>query len=979
MDERPEPTGSHEDPGDGSEALSQFHAVAGAVSDAVGQLDADGRFVAVSDDLLERTGYAREELLGAHVSALFDDETAALLESDDGASAEAGSVTAVEGTLRTASGRPVGCELRRAPITVDGTGGSSVLAVSASPDRPGEPPVPQDTYEAIAGVLDEADVGVFVLDSEFEVAWINETTEEYFDLERTDVLGRNKRRLIDEAIRDVVVEPASFADTVLSTYEDNSHVTRFECRLRPEGGTERWVEHRSRPITTGRYAGGRIELYYDITERKRSERHLNEREQQLASIIDAVSEYAIFMLEPDGTVATWNEGARRIKGYDAEEIIGEHFSTFYTDGDTEDGTPTRNLATAARSGSIEDEGWRVRKDGTRFWADVVITAIHGEDGSLEGFAKVTRDLTGRREYEEQLKRERDQTQQLLETSPIAISVRDGDGTLLTTNERAQELLGLSEREIAEQPDDIDEWTVFDADGEPITPDQRPWARVRETGERVVDEEFGLERPSGERTWLSVNAAPLFGPDGELDRIITAAEDITVLKEHERELETELSEILGRVSDAFYALDREFRFTHVNDRAEKLLQHTEEELLGECLWDVFPEAADQEAVWDSFHTALETQEQTSYELYFSPLGFWVEANIYPSETGVSVYFRDVSDRIERERELEASERRYRTLAEQFPNGIVALYDDDLTFTLAAGRAFEKLEYDACDLEGERLETAFDDVADVLEPVYRDALAGEPQSIEIEHADRQWLIHTTPVTDEHGEPFAGMVMSQDITERKEREQKLENFASVVSHGLRNPLGIAQVYLNMAREDGDPESFEQVEQALDRMETIIDNLLTTALEGRTVSEPAPISLAATVEAAWQNVETADATLEVTATDTILADGDQLQSALENVLRNAISYGGDDVEVRVGPLEGGFYVEDSGPGIPPEDRTDVFEYGYSSQSGTGIGLAVVRDIVEAHGWTVSVTEGSDGGARFEIRGVERHDASDGDGERSD
>jgi PAS domain S-box-containing protein len=125
----------------------------------------------------------------------------------------------------------------------------------------------------------------------------------------------------------------------------------------------------------------------------------------LASLlVDAVDEYAIYALGPDGTVTTWNRGAQRIKGYTADEIIGQNFSVFFTPDDVNAGKPARELAAAAAQGQSRDEGWRVRKDGSRFWANVTLTAIVGEDGRLEGYAKITRDDTDRRRMDEQVRR-----------------------------------------------------------------------------------------------------------------------------------------------------------------------------------------------------------------------------------------------------------------------------------------------------------------------------------------------------------------------------------------------------------------------------------------------------------------------------------------------------------------------------------------------------------------------------------------------
>ncbi|MCA1832734.1 MAG: PAS domain S-box protein [Actinobacteria bacterium] len=145
---------------------------------------------------------------------------------------------------------------------------------------------------------------------------------------------------------------------------------------------------------------------------------LTESEERFRLLVESVREYAIFMLDAEGNIATWNAGARRIKGYDAEEIIGKHFSIFYPEKDLRAGKPEYELRVATDTGSFEDEGWRIRKDGSRFWANVVITALRDSRGFLRGFAKVTRDLTERREGElrtaRALERERRTTERLRE-------------------------------------------------------------------------------------------------------------------------------------------------------------------------------------------------------------------------------------------------------------------------------------------------------------------------------------------------------------------------------------------------------------------------------------------------------------------------------------------------------------------------------------------------------------------------------------
>ncbi|HEX5324548.1 MAG TPA: PAS domain S-box protein [Capsulimonadaceae bacterium] len=156
--------------------------------------------------------------------------------------------------------------------------------------------------------------------------------------------------------------------------------------------------------------------------------------------IEEVKDYAIFMLDPTGNVMTWNAGAQRIKGYTADEIIGQHFSCFYPPEDLESGKPERELRIAADEGKVEDEGWRVRKDGSLLWANVVITAVRDENGKLAGFTKVTRDITDK-------KRANDKMIGLLESAPDAMVVVDKDGKIVLTNAQVEKLFGYEKSEL----------------------------------------------------------------------------------------------------------------------------------------------------------------------------------------------------------------------------------------------------------------------------------------------------------------------------------------------------------------------------------------------------------------------------------------------------------------------------------------------------------------------------------------------------
>ncbi|ESP88674.1 PAS domain-containing protein [Candidatus Halobonum tyrrellensis] len=205
-------------------------------------------------------------------------------------------------------------------------------------------------------------------------------------------------------------------------------------------------------------------------------------------------------------------------------------------------------------------------------------------------------------------------------------------------------------------------------------------------------------------------------------------------------------------------------------------------------------------------------------------------------------------------------------------------------------------------------------------------------------------------------------QQLTRQNER---LEEFSRVVAHDLRNPISVAEGFLELARETGDPDHFERVERALDRMARLVDDLLVLARRGDADRESEPVELTAAAREAWKHVETGAATLDADDLPSVTGDESRFVQLFENLFRNAVEHGGDGVTVRAGALDGGgFYVADDGAGIPDDDRDRVFEQGYTTrQDGTGFGLSIVETIAAAHDLRVAATEAADGGARFEFR----------------
>jgi len=364
------------------------------------------------------------------------------------------------------------------------------------------------------------------------------------------------------------------------------------------------------------------------------------------------------------------------------------------------------------------------------------------------------------------------------------------------------------------------------------------------------------------------------------------------------------------------------------------------------------------------------------------GAFDEADVTLART-LAANTEEALSRIERERTLRESQRRYRTLVENFPDGAVFLFDHDLEYVLAGGAELSSTGVATADLGGVGPHDLFPDaVAAELVDHYREALAGRRHTFEQEYRGERYRIQTLPVRNDEGDIVSGIAVSQNITERKARErelarqnQRLEEFASVVSHDLRNPLNVAEGHLDLLREECDSKHLDAVTDAHGRMNDLIDDLLTLAREGDEVGTLESIDLATCAERCWRNVDTDGARIDLRTDRTVRADRSRLQQLLENLVRNAVEHGSTDhetvaddgVTITVGDLPDGFYVADDGPGIPETDRETVFDAGYtSSEDGTGFGLSIVKQVVEAHDWSIRVAEGDAGGARFEIVGVE-------------
>ncbi|MCQ8876282.1 PAS domain S-box protein [Mesorhizobium sp. LMG17149] len=258
----------------------------------------------------------------------------------------------------------------------------------------------EDRYRVLVEAV--TDYAIYMLDRSGTVTSWNAGAERFKGYSAGEIIGQHFSCFYTQEDRE-----AGLPSRTLETAARNGKFETEGWRVRRDG-SRFWAHVVVDPIfdPSGKLTGF-AKVTRDLTERKKAEDEIRRGQEQFQRLVQGVTDYAIYMLDPEGVITSWNSGAERIKGYSADEIVGKHFSQFYTPEDRERGTPQSALEIAAREGRVEREGWRIRKDGTAFWSHVVIDAIRHEDGELLGFAKVTRDITERKKAQESLDQARE--------------------------------------------------------------------------------------------------------------------------------------------------------------------------------------------------------------------------------------------------------------------------------------------------------------------------------------------------------------------------------------------------------------------------------------------------------------------------------------------------------------------------------------------------------------------------------------------
>jgi PAS domain S-box-containing protein len=772
-------------------------------------------------------------------------------------------------------------------------------------------------------------------------------------------------------------------------------------------------------------------------------RGLRHSEEEFAQLVAGVRDYAVFLLDREGNVLTWNSGAESIKGYEASEIIGSHFSCFYPPEAVSAGWPAHELEVAAATGGFEDEGWRIRKDGSRFWANVVITALRDQRGQTRGFLKITRDLTERKQNEERLRLSEERFRLLVEgVKDYAILMLGPAGNIATWNAGAERLYGYRGDEISGQ-----HFSRF----YPADAIQRGWPDLelrRARAEGQFEDQGWRIKKDGTQFWANVVITAMRHENGTLLGFSKVTRDLTAKKQAEeterrlieeeatrlaveevsREIERQRQQLhvtLSSIGDAVLVTDEHGTVTFMNPVAVKLTGWETDDAAGRPLQEVFRvrnenthEAVDnpvsrvlQEGtvVGLGNHTVLVSKNGTEIPIDDSGAPIRDEAG---NIVGVVLVFRDVT---ETRRDVEAR-LRLAAIVESSDDAIIGQTLDGgiSSWNKGAERLFG---YTALEIIGRPLSVLVpgdhpDELPVIMEKIKRGEYIEhfETERVRKDGSRMQMSLTISPVRNAEGEIIGASKIARDITERKRAERALRRseagfrqlaealkeedrrkneFLALLAHELRNPLAPLRNGLEVLRLAGNAgrsgeEARTMMERQLQQLVRLVDDLLDLSRisQGKIGLRKAPLTLRAAVVSAIESSrplldEKGDELIVNLPESPIYIDGDKarLAQVISNLLNNAAKYSsprgqisltvtGEDGEALIN-------VRDKGIGIPAHLLPRVFDMFMQiegslnrSQGGLGVGLTIVRRLVELHGGSVEArSEGEGRGSEFIIR----------------
>lgn len=687
----------------------------------------------------------------------------------------------------------------------------------------------------------------------------------------------------------------------------------------------------------------------------------------------------IGLIDDNGEYIYLNEAYTDLYGYDTADLVGEHWSQLYPEDEVtrfeEEILPT-----------LEEEGsWAGRSRGLCHDGTLVPEQLSLTQLDSGGHVCVVQDISDRIERQQEL----ELRNRAINEAPVGVTITDPsqeDNPIIYANEEFLDTSGYSREEIIGENHRILQG-----------PETReaPVEKIREAiaAREPVTAEMRNHRKNGEIFWNRVSIAPVHDEEGHVTNYIGFHENITKRKESEQELRRNERRFQAMFEDPNILvglLEPDGTVLNINDTAMEYIHTDLEDIIGtpfsttpwwpEEMQSVIKETVEQAAndEYVEYEADLEKPNGTPYSVtgVIRPV-----TNDRDEVISLIVSASDVTERVRREK----------TLGAILDNTTTPLFlkNRDGEYLLVNNGFRELFGLDDSDVRGktdaelfppamaEEVQKNDDYVLETGEPVETE------EHVETEDSEYVFLSSKVPVYDigiepDSDEPVAVFGVANDITERKRREQILERqnerfdeLANAVSHDLETPLSTARARTELAIETGDTEQMGKALTALERADRLRDDLVNVLRTREIVGETEPVDLGTVAEEVWRSITASDeASLRIEDSPTVDADQDAVRRLFENLFSNSLEHSGEDVTIRLGQIDDGFYVEDDGPGIPPGEREDIFTAGYSTkEGGSGVGMVSVREIIFSHEWDISVAESESGGARFEITEVKQSD----------
>jgi PAS domain S-box-containing protein len=883
------------------------------------------------------------------------------------------------------------------PVTYEGESAIQTVLTDVTEQRRAE----QELREERAfteRALDTIDDVFYALDEKGEFVRWNEQVTAVTGYTDEEIATMSPSQLFVEGDRDRI-------RAAITTVIEDGHVS-VEATLVTKDGERRLYEFTGSRLTDDEgEAVGLCGIGRDITERRERERDLEHERERVATLFENIPDPTVRADVQGGenTIKSVNEAFEDTFGYAEETMVGRSLNEFIV--------PPERVEEAERLDHALENGERITRELRRQTADgdrrdFLFRTAMVDDGSSEGFGIYT-DISQRKQRERDLER----YETAVEAAPVGVFVLDPEGAIVWANDRAAATVAHTVGELDGEPfvSLFEEGIVAESaadDYDAVLRDLLSAESDRTTGRydvRVTHPE------DGERT-IRVHVSPL--PYDETFRgTVLVAEDVTERKQREEQLEAQATAMDASMDGMAIMNDEEY--TYVNEAHAAIYGYDDPETLLGLSWRDLYDPPERERIESAALSALEETGSWRGEM----VGRRADGTTFPQDLSLTVLddgsivcvVRDITPQKRRERVLTDLHDWTRKMMDATEPAAVA--------SLAVETAERVLDLSMCalwlydDETGTLRPTAATDDSDAMVgelPTYESGnslsweafAAGEARTYEdVSGADghnsatpvRSEMIlplgeygvmnvgsTTADEFDETDEALARLLATNVETalERAEREreraanrrllerqnERLEEFAGVVSHDLRNPLTVARGRLELLAEKIDSQHVQPIADALERMDGLIEECLIFARQGQLVTHPTRVDIEEVAERAWRTVDTGDTDLTVEDLDGVAADDERLRTLFENLFRNAIEHG-DATTVRVGPLDDapGMYIADDGPGIAESEREAVFNRGYStSETGTGLGLAIVDTLTEAHGWEMRIADAA--GARFEI-----------------